>query len=154
MFTIIPEGQTTILKQLGNLGMCAAPLLQSIVPDAQLAPAADRPFVQLAHSELANEDADRVFGYAGILKANAPVGIPTLIEPQFLGASYLIFSLELFEEHLRTVAGETIAELERAGGFEAFLDSEEVTAVEYLVAGLMECTKWCREHQAALTIRW
>ena len=154
MFKIIPEGQSTIVQQLGELAAFAAPLVQAIVPDAQLPPPAERPFVQLAHSEIANDEADRIFAYAGIFRANAPIGIPGTFEPQFIGSSFLIFSLDGLEEHLRTVATETIAEYERATSFQAFLDSMDASAADYLIAGLMDCLHWCREHRAALAIRW
>jgi len=154
MFTIIPNGQTTLLQQFGALSGEVTSLLSSVVPDSQLPSASDRPSVQLAHSEITDEDVNRVLGYAGIIKANAPVGISGPTEPRALGRDFLIFSLSGLEAHLREVASDTITECDRAGGFHAFVESREVSAFEYLVAGLIECIRWCEVHRAALSIRW
>ena len=154
MFTIITSGQTTLLHQFGALSDEVASLLVSVVPDAQLPPASDRPFVQFTRSEIADEDVERALGYAGITKANAPVGIPAPTEPRAVGRDFLIFSLSSLDAHLRETALDTITECERAGGFPAFVESSEISAFEYLVAGLVECIRWCETHRAALSIRW
>jgi hypothetical protein len=154
MFTIIPNGQTTLLQQFGALSSEVASLLASVVPDSQLPPASDRPSVQLPHSEITDDDMERALGYAGIIKANAPVGIPAATEPRAVGRDFLIFSMSGLETHLREVASDTITEYERAGGFHAFVESREVSAFEYLVSGLVECIRWCEMHRAALSIRW
>lgn len=154
MFTIIPNGRTTILAQLGEASSDAVALLSSVVPDSQLPPSAERPFVQLAHSEITDEEVERALGYAGITKANGPVGVPVPTAPHPLGRDFLIFSLQDLDAHLQQTASDTIAECERSGGFQAFVESREITAFEYLAAGLSECIRWCMAHQAALSIRW
>jgi hypothetical protein len=154
MFTIIPKGQTTILTQFGEISADIAALLSSVVPDSQLPPSADRPCVQLAHSEITDDEVERVLGYAGITRANAPVGVPVLTGPRSVGRGFLVFSLHDLDAHLREVAHGVIAECESVGGFHAFVESREVSAFEYLVAGLAECIRWCLAHRAALSIRW
>jgi hypothetical protein len=154
MITIIPSGQTTLRNQFGELSEEVASLFASVVPDAQLPPASERPSVQLAHSEIADDDVERALGYAGISKANAPVGIPAMTEPRTVGRDFLIFSLHALEAHLRETAPDTITACERAGGFRAFAESREISGFEYLVAGLIECIRWCETHRAALNMRW
>jgi hypothetical protein len=154
MFTIIPNGQTTILKQFGEMSAEATALLSSVVPDSQLPPSADRPSIQLAHSEITDDEVERALGYAGITKANGPVGVPVPTAPSPVGRDFLIFSLQELEMHLRQTARDTVADYERVGGMSAFVESREITAFEYLVAGLIECIRWCIAHRAALSIRW
>jgi hypothetical protein len=113
-----------------------------------------RPFVQLSHQEIPAEDVEQVLGYADIARANAPVGFPCDFEPRKLGPDYLLFPLPRLEAHLRTTWPELIAEYERHGSLEQFLDSRDMPAREYLIAGLLSCIKWCYEHRAALEIRW
>jgi hypothetical protein len=86
--------------------------------------------------------------------ANAAIGVPQAIEPRALGKGLLIFSLPGLEAHLRQAAPEIIAEYDRAGGLQTFVDSREASAFEYLVTGLIECILWCVTHNAALCIRW
>ena len=154
MFTVIPNGQTTILKQFGDMSAQATALLSSVVPDSQLPPPAERPSVQLAHSEIADGEIERALGYGGITKANGPIGIPVPTAPPLVGRDFLIFSLQDLETHLRQTARVTVADYERAGNLRAFVESRELTAFEYLVAGLVECIRWCVAHHAALSIRW
>jgi hypothetical protein len=149
MFTIIPYGQG---KLPGDSE--AADLLASIVHDAQLCDPGQRPSVQLSHQEIPGNDVEAVLGYAGITAANAPVGLPGDFEPRKIGRDYLLFPLSGLEAHLRKTQSEVIAEYERHSSFEQFLASRDMPARDYLVAGLLECIKWCREHRAALTIRW
>src|SRR5437762_780479 len=110
MFTIILKGQTTILNQIGEAGTEAAALLSSVVPDSQLPPDAERPTVQLAHSDISDDEVERALGYAGISKANGPIGVPVAIAPRAVGPDFLIFSLPELEAHLRQTAPETIAD--------------------------------------------
>ncbi len=151
MFTIIPYGQGHLPGQISKE---AADLLTSVVPDTQLGDPAKRPFVQLSHQDLSEEDLEAVLGYAGITAANAPVGLPCDCEPRKLGPDCLLFSLPRLEEYLRKTQAEVITEYERHGSFAKFLDSRDMPARDYLVAGLLECIKWCCGHRAALTIRW
>jgi len=153
MLTIIPKGRE-ILQQVGNLDVTLRPLIDSLVPDEQLPPAGERPFVQLAHSEIDQQDLESALGYAGIDQANAPIGLPIAMEPLAIGKSLLLFSLDDLEKHLRDQFDEVLSEAERAGGFPAFLDSRDVEAIEYLVVGLVECIRWCKDRRAALQIRW
>ena len=151
MFTIIPYGQNKIP---GGSASEAADLLAAVVPDEQLCEPSQRPFVELSHQEIPGEDVETVLGYAGITTANAPVGLPCDFEPRKLGQDYLLFSLPRLEAHLRKTQPAVIEEYERCTSFEQFLDSRDMDAREYLVAGLLECIKWCRKNRAALTIRW
>ena len=151
MITIIPYGQDLIL---GDRASEAADLLASVVPDVQLCESAHRPSVQLSHQEIPAEDVERILGYAGITTANVPVGLPCDFEPRRLGQDYLLFPLVQLEEHLRRAQPEVIAEYEGHATFEKFLESRDMLARDYLVAGLLECIKWCFKHRAALTIRW
>lgn len=154
MFAIIPNGQTTILKQFGETSAEATALLSSVVPDSQLPPTADRPSIQLAYSEITDDEIERALGYAGLTKANGPVGVPVPTAPRPVGRDFLIFSLQELEMNLRQTASDTVADYERVGGMSAFVESREITAFEYLVAGLIECIRWCIAHRAALSIRW
>jgi hypothetical protein len=151
MFTIIPYGQGRIPCEASAE---AADLLASVVPDTQLCEPSQRPFVQLSHQELPENDVEAVLGYAGITTANAPVGLPSDFEPRKLGRDCLIFPLPQLEAHLRRTQPEVIAEYERHSSLEQFLESRDIPARDYLVTGLLECIKWCYKHRAALTIRW
>ena len=150
MFKIIPYGRGHILGDFDNE---ASGLLASLVSDAELCDPAERPFVQLSHQEIPEDDVEEVLGYAGITKANSPVGLPCDFEPERVG-QYLLFPLAQLEDHLRQTQGELIAEYERHGSLEEFLDSRDMPARDYLVAGLLDCINWCRKHRAALIIRW
>lgn len=151
MLKIIPYGQNTIL---GDSASDAVDLLVSIVPDEQLCEPAQRPFVQLSHQAIPTEDVEQVLGYAGITTANAPVGLPCDFEPRKLGRNYLLFALPRLEAHLRNTQQDIIAEYERHASFEQLLESRDMTAHDYLVAGLLECIKWCSKHRAGLMIQW
>jgi hypothetical protein len=153
MLTIIPKGRE-ILQQASDLNVVLRPLINSIVSDESLPPAGERPFVQLAHSEIGQQDLKSALGYANIDQANAPVGLPIAMEPLAIGKSLLLFSLDDLEKHLRERFESVLSEAQRAGGFPAFLDSRDVEAVEYLVVGLVECIRWCKDRHAALQIRW
>jgi hypothetical protein len=154
MFTIIPKGRTSVLEQIGENGDEVVALLASVVPDSQLPLSPDRPSVQLAHSEIADDEVERALGYGGITKADSPIGLPTAMAPVALGGDHLIFSLRDLEAHLRQTAPDLSAEYDRAGGFRPFVESRELSAFEHLVAGLLECIQWCLSHRAALSIRW
>jgi hypothetical protein len=151
MFKIIPRGQDMIL---GDIASEAADVLASVVPDAQLCEPAQRPFIQLSHQEIPEEDVEQVLGYAGITAANAPVGLPCDFEPRRVGGHYLLFPLPRLEAHLRRTQPEAVAEFERHASFEQFLEARDMPARDYLVGGLLESIKWCSKHRAALTIRW
>ena len=140
--------------QLAEAGPAAARLMESLAADGEVPVEAERPFVQLAHSDISDEETDRVFGYGGISRANAPIGLPLDCEPQFVTRSVMIFSLQGLEEHLRSTYSEVVGKAERVGGFGALLDSEEIDAVEYLVAGTIELIRWCGARRAGLMIRW
>lgn len=142
------------MQQVGNLDLTLRPLIEPLVADEQLPPAGERPFVQIAHSEINQQDLESVLGYAGIVQANSPIGLPIAMEPLAVGKSLLFFSLDDLEKHLRAQFDEVLSEAERAGGFPPFLESRDVEAVEYLVVGLVECIRWCKERRAALQIRW
>jgi hypothetical protein len=151
MFTIIPYGRGHLP---GDDGSDATDLLASLVPDTQLCDPAQRPFVELSHQEIPEVDVEAVLGYAGITKANAPVGLPGDFEPRTVARNCLLFPLSGLEAHLRRTDAGVIAEYERHSTIEQFLESRDMSARDYLVAGLLECIKWCRKHRAALTIRW
>ena len=139
---------------LSNSDGQAADLLASVVPDTDLCDPAQRPFVQLSHQEIPEDDVEAVLGYAGITAANAPIGLPGDFEPRKVGRNCLLFPLSGLEAHLRRTDAGVIAEYERHRSIEEFLGSRDMPARDYLVAGLLECIKWCCKHRAALTIRW
>lgn len=151
MFTIIPYER----GQLPNeIGIETSALWESLVPDTQLCDLAKRPFLQFSHEEIPEEDVEVVLGYAGITKANAPVGLPCNFEPQWSGRDCLLFPLSELENHLHRTQPALVAEYEGHRSLDQFLESREIPAREYLVVGLLECIKWCFKHRAALTIRW
>jgi hypothetical protein len=151
MFTIIPYGRG---QSLDSLNSEAADLLAPIAPDAQLCEPGKRPFVELSYEEIPEQDIEQLLGYAGITKANAPVGLPCAFEPRKCGRDYLLFPLAQLEAHIRKVQPDVAAEYESHASIVQFLESRDVLAREYLIAGLLECIKWCYRHRAVLTIRW
>jgi hypothetical protein len=153
MLTIIPKGRE-ILQQACELNLVLRPLIDSIVSDESLPLAGERPFVQLAHSEIGQQELKSALGFANIDQANAPIGLPIVMEPLAIGKSLLLFSLDDLEKHLRERFEPVLSEAQRAGGFPAFLDSRDVEAVEYLAVGLVECIRWCKDRNAVLQIRW
>ena|SRR5882724_1369894 len=56
MFTIIPYGRSVLLRS----GKSEPDLLASVVPDEQLCPSAETPFVQLSFEEIPTEDVEQV----------------------------------------------------------------------------------------------
>jgi hypothetical protein len=151
MFTIIPYGRG---QRLDSLNGEAADLLASVGPDEQLCEPGKRPFVELSYQEIPEEDIEQVLGYAGITKANAPIGLPCEFEPRKCGRGYLLFPLAQLDAHIRKMEPGVAAEYERHESIVQFLESRNVLARDYLTAGLLECIKWCSRHRAALTIRW
>lgn len=150
MFRIIPYGREHLL---GEFSGETASLLASLVSDTGLSDPAQRPFVQLSHQDIPEDDVEAVLGYAGITKAHAPVGLPCDFEPESVG-QYFLFPLAKLEDHLRQTQGELIAEYERQGSLDEFLESRDMPARDYLVAGLLDCINWCRKYRAALIICW
>src|SRR5215472_15420966 len=98
MFTIIPYGRGQALDGLNNE---APELLASVAPDAQLCEPGKRPFVELSYQEIPDADIEQVLGYAGITKANAPIGLPCEFEPRKCGREYLLFPLARLDSHIR-----------------------------------------------------
>lgn len=151
MITIVPCGRGPALEGLKHE---AADLLASVATDAQLCEPGNRPFVELSYQEIPEEDIEQVLFYAGIAKANAPIGLPCEFEPRKCGRDYLLFPLAQLDAHLHKIEPGVAAEYERHASIAQFLDSRDVPAREYLTAGLLECIKWCLRHRAALKIRW
>lgn len=150
MVKIIPYGRERLL---GEFGRETASLLASLVSDSGLCDPAQRPVVQLSHQDISADDVESILGYAGITKANAPVGLPCDFEPERVG-QYLLFPLSQLEDHLRRTQGALIAEYERHGSLDGFLEARDMPARDYLVAGLWDCINWCRKYRAALVFRW
>ena|ERR1700730_13424000 len=115
-----------------------------------------RPFVQLSYDELPDEEIDRVLGYEGIPRFNAPVGLPLEMKPIRLGANeYLLYPLSGLRNHLRLVARETVSDLEKAGSMDNFVAGRKsISALEYLVGGVWQCIGFCETNWEALSIRW
>lgn len=130
MFTIIPYGRSVLLR----IAPSESDLLDSVVPDDQLSPAAERPFVQLSHQEIPGEHVEQVLGYAGITASNSAVGLPCDFEPRKVRGNALLFPLHGLEAHVRKAQPELVAEYEHHSSFEQFLDSREMPARDYLVA--------------------
>lgn len=151
MFTIIPYGRGQLPCENGS---DATDLLASVVWDTQLCNPAERPFVQLSHQDIPEEDVEAVLGYAGITTANSPVGLPGDFEPRKAGRDGLLFPLSGLEAHLRRTNAAVIGEYERCHNIQEFLESRDIPARDYMVASLIECIKWCSQHRAALMIRW
>lgn len=153
MLTIVPCGRATVARMFGPAGAAAGRLIESLADDGELPPEAEQPFVQLAHSDVSDADVELAFGYAGIWRANAPIGLPIRCEPHLLTQSVMIFPLEGLESHLRSSFDEIVSKAERVG-FAAFLEEEEIGALEYLVVGTIESIRWCNARRAALMFRW
>lgn len=144
MFTIIPYGRGRLPSDDDR---DTADLLASIVPTKEVCDPAQRPFVELSHQEIPKEDVEAVLGYAGMTKANAPVGLPGDFERRLVARDCLLLPLSGLEAHFRRTDAAVIAEYERHSTIEQFLGARDMSGRDYLVAGLLECIKWRCKHR-------
>jgi hypothetical protein len=119
-----------------------------------------RPSVQLSTHEISDEDEEEIFGYAGIPKAAAPIGLPLDIDVIKLGVDprkqRLLFPLNGFLDHVRQVAPTAVDEYERIGSLASFLEQrgKALSGKEYLAAGLADVIRFAKANNEALIIRW
>jgi hypothetical protein len=151
VLTIIPYGRG---QALDTISIEAADVFASVAPDTELCDPGKRPFVELSYQEIPEEDIEQILGYAGITEANRAIGLPCDFEPRAYGRDYLLYPLRRLDAHVRKVQPAVVAEYESHPSVVQFLESRDILAREYLIAGLLECIKWCQRHRAALTIRW
>ena len=119
----------------------------------------ERPFVQVAADEIPGEEVDEILGYADIPVYNAPIGLPFNFDPLPLGKEpneLLLFPLDGLEAHLRNAARDIFLSFDQQGSMDAFVDwrGEELSGRECLVAGVLECIRYCKRTKHALVIRW
>lgn len=117
------------------------------------------PFVQLSHHEIEEADVDAVLGYASITQANKPIGLPLTFETVSVGESkrdeILLYALDQLEKHIQAADTSTAAAYDDAGSLDEYLRATPDAAPrQYLVAGVIACIRFCRQHKHALSIRW
>ena len=118
------------------------------------------PFLQLSYDEIDTQEIDRLLGYADISNTNTPIGLDGDFHPRIIGTNaethVLLFPLQELEEHLTKCEPATIRMLKDLGSMDAFVNErgEEMTAVEYLAAGIVACILFCKKNNQALTISW
>ena len=160
MFTITTESISEIRPRLSPLSSRLDELLAGISSPDGAETKGSRPFVQLSVFEISEEDQAEAFDYAEMSMAAVPIGLPLEIEPVSFGEDprqrITVFPVEGFYSYLVTAAPDIIAAYEKAGSLDAYLDvrGDEITAREYLYAGLANCIQYCEREREALTIRW
>jgi hypothetical protein len=160
MFTVTTISAAEIRSELSPFESQLGALWERINSLGGIEPEERRPFIQLSAHDILEEEEEEIFDCAGIPMAAAPIGLPLEIQPLLLGEDprqqILLFPLDMFYSHLRRVAPNVVAAYEEAASLQAFLDgrSNEVTAKEYLCAGLVDCIQYCKREGEALTIRW
>jgi hypothetical protein len=114
------------------------------------------PFIQLSNDEIEASRIDLLLGYEGIAAANAPIGLPGLEKKQQLSSGPLLFSIEGLERHLEVVSPSVASLFRLTGSMDALvaLRGDDLSAEEYLVGGLLELCRYCRERCRAMIIRW
>lgn len=159
MFEITPVPLREVLDRLRPFSALVPDLWSKVSGLPTSSSHTERPFVQLAAHEMPGDEVDRLLGYAGIPASNAPIGLPLTFEPQRLGEALgadLLFPLDGLEAHLRDVAPDVLSAFEKAGSMDALVASrgESLSGREYLVGGVAECIRYCRQNVEALMIRW
>jgi hypothetical protein len=160
MFTVTTESISEIRPLLSPLSSRLDELLAGISSYGAPETKGPRPFVQLSAFEISEEDQDEAFDYAEMTMASVPIGLPLEIEPVSFGEDprqrITVFPVEGFYSYLVTVAPDIIAAYEKAGSLQAYLDvrGDEITAREYLYAGLANCIDYGKREGQALTIEW
>ena len=114
----------------------------------------ERPWVQLAYHEIADHDLEDVLSYAGITEAGSPIGVPCPIEPVHRPPDLLLFSTQHLRSFIEAAFEPLLNERRRFAEFEAFLESRDISPLEYLATSVVECTSWCEARGHAMTIRW
>lgn len=118
------------------------------------------PFVELAYDEISAEELDRVFSYADIAKTNSPIGIDCNGTPVLLGGeaenNFLLFSIDELETAIRRDFDEISSSYQRVGSMDALVGElgDSMTAIEYLVAGVLDCIRFCKEFGYSIAIKW
>ena len=117
-------------------------------------------FLQVGYNEIAGEELDRILGYRGIAQANKPIGLPCEFDAfswaRSTGSETLLFPLSGLYSHFREVAPVIFNEFGTYGSMDAYVDfkGDEMTAVEYLVAGSLECIAFCNRNRFGLALHW
>jgi hypothetical protein len=121
---------------------------------------AEAPFIELGYDEISGGELDALFAFAQISKSCSPIGVHGIDEPLTVGedrrTQRLLFPLAGLEAHLRSEAASIASVFDGSGGMDGFVRvrEDELTAAEYLVAGLLELIRRSNENQSALLIRW
>jgi len=154
MFTIAPSSIHAVRAQLGASASACEHLLGQLPDIEATCTRIPCPIVQLSRDEISLNDVDTLLGYAGIASANAPIGLPLTFAPLNLAPAFLLFPLAGLYAHLAAVAKPTVSDYEQSGTLDSFLESRDRSGAEYLVAGVVDCIRWCLERNQALCIRW
>jgi hypothetical protein len=118
------------------------------------------PFVELSYSEIPDSELEPILGYSGILNANCPIGVDCDGSPELVGVSpekkFLLFPIRELEAEIRRNASDIATRYDQLGGMNGLCDElgDDMSAREYLVGGLLDCIKYCKERKFALVIRW
>jgi hypothetical protein len=123
-------------------------------------PARSVPFVELAYDEISVDELDRVFSYADIARMNSPIGIDCISSPFLLGGeaknNFQLFSIDELELAIRRDFEEISSFYQRIGSMDALVVElgDSMTAIEYLVAGVLDCIRFCKEFGYSIAIKW
>jgi hypothetical protein len=119
-------------------------------------PAGNRPFVQLAYDDIDPAFLDLALGYADIAKTGGAVGLDGSFSPVRQGLEFVVFPLSGFEKHLEQNLETMVSALRAQGEPTRFLTAHHQypSAEELLVAGLLACILFARQHHQALCVRW
>lgn len=160
MIRIQLETHSTVCTIIGQLfDNLTSPFRDQLQRDS-LVDDHEPPFVELAYSEISDSELEPILGYSGILNANAPIGIDCDGIPKLIAASpenkFLLFPIRELEAEIRRNASDIATRYDQLGGMTGLCDElgDEMSAREYLVGGLLDCVKYCKERRFALVIRW
>jgi len=155
MLEIFPQSLSAIKERIRPFA-ADVPQIWSSLHDTEKSVKSKRPFIQLSSRDLEDSDVDNILGYAGIPMANAPIGLPFAFESKQLGNEILIFPLDGLESYMIENEPRILQALTQAGSMDAFATmlGDEMTSRQYLVGGVVDCIRFCRENDEALVIHW
>ena len=119
-------------------------------------PPGNRPFVQLAYGDIDPAFLDLALGYADIANTGGAVGLDGSFCPIRQKLDLVVFPLSELEKHLEQNLETMVSALRAQGEPTRFLTAlhQYSSAEELLVAGLLACILFARQHHQALCVRW
>jgi hypothetical protein len=156
---IQPVRYASVMDHLRDMERTHPDIWQELASYVNAPEPAPQPLVQISYDEIVGEELDRLLGYAGIPKSNRPIGLVGEFPPFVvgtLGGGCLVFPVKGLYRHFSEMAPDLFNRFANCGSMDSVCKrrGEEMTVVEYLIGGVLECIKVCQDFHMALTIRW